>query len=144
MTNQAVAFNGSNAVFDFTTADPTMVWNLNSSFEGYEQELESNGKYALWAGNTNADNKVKYSGTLNDQGTIFNAVLNYLGNDFNNYNFNNAYPGYFMGDVNMDAKVKYRGVGNDPTYIFFNIVTKYIPNVLDLYNYDLLREQTPN
>jgi large repetitive protein len=144
MTNQPVSFNGSNAVFDFTTADPTMVWNSTASYEGFEQEQESNGKYALWAGNTNADNKVKYSGPNNDQGTIFNSVLNYLGNDFNNYNFNNAYPGYFMGDVNMDAKVKYRAVGNDPTYIFFNIVTKYTPNVLDLYNYDLLREQTPN
>lgn len=144
MTEQPVTFNGSSAVFDFTTADQSMVWNSNASYDGFEQVFDTSGKYAMWAGNTNADRKVKYSGPSNDQAVIFSSVLNYTGNDFNNYNFNNAYPGYFMGDVNMDAKVKYRGVGNDPTYIFFNVITKYTLNVLDLYNYDIFREQTPN
>jgi uncharacterized repeat protein (TIGR01451 family) len=144
MTALPVAFTGTNPVFDFSTAAPSAIWNSTATYDGFEQEQESNGKYALWAGNTNADNKVKYSGPNNDQAVVFSSILNYSGNNFNNYNFNNAFPGYFMGDVNMDAKVKYRGVGNDPTYIFFNVITKYTLNVLNLYNYDIFREQTPN
>ena len=144
MTASPVSFSGTNAVFDFTSATPDMLWNSTPTYDGFEQEQESNGKYAMWAGNTNADRKVKYAGSNNDQSVIFSSALNYTGNDLNNYNFNNAFPGYFYGDVNMDAKVKYRGVGNDPTFIFFNVVTKYTLNVLDLYNYDIFIEQTPN
>ncbi len=44
----------------------------------------------------------------------------------------------------MDAKEKYRGVGNDANYIFFNVITKYTLNSLDLYNYDIFTEQIPN
>lgn len=144
MTALPVQFSGTNAIFDFSSATPAMLWNQTPMYDGFEQELETNGKYAMWAGNTNADRKVKYAGSNNDQSVTFSTALNYTGNDLNNYNFNNAFPGYFMGDVNMDAKVKYRGVGNDPTYIFFNIVTKYTLNMLDLYNYDIFLEQTPN
>lgn len=144
MTATPISFTGTNPVFDFSTAAPSTLWNSSATYDGFEQEQETNGTYAMWAGNTNADNKVKYSGPNNDQATIFSSVINYPGNDFNNYNFNNAFPGYFMGDVNMDGKVKYRGVGNDPTYIFFNVITKYTLNVLNLYNYDIFREQTPN
>lgn len=146
MTALPISFSGTNAVFDFSTATPSQLWNSITpfDFDGFEQELETNGKYAMWAGNTNADNKVKYSGPNTDQAVIFNTILNYTGNDFNFYNFNNAFPGYFMGDVNMDAKVKYSGPGNDPTYIFFNVITKYTLNVLNFYNYNLFLEQTPN
>ena len=144
MTAAPVTFTGTNPVFDFSSATPTDVWNSNASFEGFEQEQETNGKYAMWAGNTNADRKVKYSGPTTDQATIFSTAITYTGNTFNNYNFNNAFPGYFMGDVNMDAKVKYRGVGNDANYIFFNVITKYTLNSLDLYNYDIFTEQIPN
>lgn len=145
MTNAPISFSGANAIFDFSSAAPSELWNLNTTinYDGFEQEQESNGKYAMWAGNTNADNRVKYSGTFNDQALIFNTVINFPGNP-NNYNFNNVFPGYFMGDVNMDAKVKYRALGNDSTFIFFNIITKYTLNALDLYNYNLFIEQTPN
>ena len=146
MTAVPVTFTGTNPVFDFSIATPADLWNFTSpiNYDGFEQEQETNGTYAMWAGNTNADRKVKYIGLLNDQGTIFNTIINYNGNSLNNYNFNNAFPDYFMGDVNMDAKVKHRGVGNDANYIFFNIVTKYTLNMLDLYNYDIFTEQTPN
>lgn len=146
MTAAPITFSGANPIIDFTTTAPANLWNKVTpiDYDGFEQELESNGKYAMWAGNTNADNKVKYSGPSTDQATIFSTVINYTGNSLNNYNFNNAFPIYSNGDVNMDAKVKYRGVGNDSTYIFFNIITKYNMNVLDLYNFNNFIEQTPN
>ena len=43
----------------------------------------------------------------------------------------------------MDGKVKYGGAGNDYNFIFFNVITVYLLNVGDLYNYDLFREQLP-
>lgn len=144
MTAQPIVFSGVNPVFDFSTATPSQLWNFNTilDYDGFEQVLDTSGKYAMWAGNTNADNKVKYSSSFNDQAVIFSTVLNYTGNT-SNYNFNNAFPGYFMGDVNMDAKAKYRAVGNDSTYIFYNVITKYTLNSFDLYNYNLFIEQIP-
>ena len=144
MSNSPVTFTGSDIAFDFTTSSPTAIWNENSTFEGFEQTQDISGKYALWAGNTNSDRKVKYSGTFNDQSVIFSTVINHVANSFNNYNFDFVLPVYSNGDVNMDAKVKYRGVLNDSNYIFFNVITKYLLNASDLYNYDLFKEQIPN
>ena len=144
MSNTPVTFNGNDITFDFTTSTPASLWNENATFEGAEQVLDISGKYALWAGNTNSDRKVKYSGTFNDQSLIFNTVINHIANSFNNYNFDFVLPVYSNGDVNMDAKVKYRGVLNDSNYIFFNVITKYLLNASDLYNYDLFKEQIPN
>ena len=144
MSNTPVTFNGNDITFDFTTSTPVSLWNENATFEGAEQVQDISGKYALWAGNTNSDRKVKYSGTLNDQSLIFNTVINHIANSFNNYNFDFVLPVYSNGDVNMDAKVKYRGVLNDSNYVFFNVITKYLLNASDLYNYDLFKEQIPN
>lgn len=144
MSNSPVSFNGNDVAFDFTSSPPNSLWNGNATFEGAEQVQDNSGKYALWAGNTNSDRKVKYSGTFNDQSLIFNTVINHVANSFNNYNFDFVLPVYSNGDVNMDAKVKYRGVLNDSNYIFFNVITKYLLNASDLYNYDLFTEQIPN
>jgi hypothetical protein len=144
MSNAPVTFSGNDIAFDFTSSAPISSWNENATFEGAEQVQDISGKYALWAGNTNSDRKVKYSGTFNDQSLIFNTVINHIANSFNNYNFDFVLPVYSNGDVNMDAKVKYRGVLNDSNYIFFNVITKYLLNASDLYNYDLFKEQIPN
>ena len=58
------------------------------------------------------------------------------------YNYNSGF-GYYSGDINLDGKVKYQGTGSDANFIFFNVITAYSPNVGDLYNYDLFREQLP-
>jgi len=51
--------------------------------------------------------------------------------------------GYFSGDLNMDAKVKYQGTTNDPGFMFLNLITNFVLNTLDLYNFDLFSEQIP-
>ncbi|MFY7988346.1 MAG: hemagglutinin protein [Flavobacterium sp.] len=144
MTASPIVMTTSGTIVDFTSMTAAQLWNSTSSYDGFEQ-VDVNGKMALWAGNSNADNKVKYVGVNNDQTPVFSQVLNSSGNTTLNYNYDFATPVYISGDINMDAKVKYRGVNSDPIYIFFNVITKYATlNSGSLYNYDLFTEQIPN
>lgn len=144
MTATAIAMTTSGTLVDFTTMTASQVWNSSTTYDGFEQAVDdASGKMVLWAGNTTADIKVKYVGPSNDQTTIFGQVLNYLGNTSQSYNYDFATPVYLQGDVNMDGKVKYRGTNNDTNFIFYNIITKYILNTGDVYNYDLFFEQLP-
>ncbi len=112
------------------------------NYDGFEM-VTVQGKRALWAGNTNANNKVKYQGTSSDNIPVLTQVLNFPGNTSGTYNYNLAF-GYFSGDVNMDSKVKYQGPANDVSFIFVNIVGLYTTlNTAALYNYDLFLEQLP-
>lgn len=145
MTANPIPIIGGVLSFDFTVNNGAALYNLDPMYEGFEQNDLLNGKFALWAGNCNVDNKVKYSGLLNDQSAIFNKIINTEGNVFSNYNYDLLRPVYFNEDVNMDGKVKYRGVFNDSNYIFFNLITNYnVLNTMNFYNYDLFKEQIPN
>lgn len=145
MTATAIPLTQTASVIDFTTMSAGQLWNNASNYEGYEQVFNTAGsnKKALWAGNTDANNKIKYFGTNNDQTIIFSQVLSYTGNINQLYNYDFVTPTYAQGDVNLDGKVKYRGSDNDSNYIFGNVVTLYLLNASLLYNYDLLIEQIP-
>lgn len=142
MTSGAIAMNAVGTLVDFTTMTAAQTYNL-PGYDGFEQ-VDVNGKMALWAGNSNADNKVKYVGVDNDQIPVFSQAVNYVNNTTQQYNYDFATPVYLGGDINMDAKVKYRGPNNDASFIFFNVITKYAGlNTGALYNYDLFIEQLP-
>ncbi|CAH0997758.1 hypothetical protein EMA8858_03892 [Emticicia aquatica] len=145
MTANPIAIAATGTIVDFTTMTSAQIWNSTANYDGYEQvgNVVGSGKKALWAGNTDANNKVKYVGPANDQSIIFSQVLEYAGNVSQLYNYDFATPLYIQGDVNMDGKVKYRGSDNDSNYIFGNIVSLYLLNASKLYNYDLLLEQIP-
>lgn len=140
MTAAPLTLTTAGTTVDFTTMADAAVFN-NSGFDGVEMITVGSVK-ALWAGNANADNKVKYQGSSNDNATILSQVLTHPGNTGGVYNYNSGF-GYYGGDINMDGKVKYQGTGSDANFIFFNVITAYSPNVGDLYNYDLFREQLP-
>lgn len=140
MTAAPQTLTTSGTTVDFTTMADAAVFN-NNGFDGVEMITVGSVK-ALWAGNANADNKVKYQGSANDNATILSQVLTHPGNTGGVYNYNSGF-GYYSGDINLDGKVKYQGTGNDANFIFFNVVTAYTPNTGDLYNYDLFREQLP-
>jgi CshA-type fibril repeat protein len=145
MTAAKVQLLNDGTLVDFTTATNAQVYNRPGSinYDGQEMVTVNGGKRGLWAGNVNADNKVKYQGPASDNTGILAQVLSYPTNTTATYNFNNAL-GYFMGDVNMDGKVKYQGIGNDPQHIFVNVVGLYTTlNTAALYNYDLFIEQMP-
>ncbi|CAN1578545.1 hypothetical protein MCERE19_04362 [Spirosomataceae bacterium] len=142
MTAGAIAMTVTGTLVDFTTMTAVQTYNL-PGYDGFEQ-VDVNGKMALWAGNTNAKIKVKYVGVDNDQIPVFSQTVNYVTNTTEQYNFDFATPVYLYGDINMDAKVKYRGPNNDTSFIFFNVITKYaLLNTGALYNYDLFIEQLP-
>ena len=68
----------------------------------------------LWAGNTNFDSGIKYTGTGNDRDPVLTAV----GSTTPNNAVTNAYS---LRDVNLDGLVKYTGSGNDRDPILISV-----------------------
>jgi hypothetical protein len=140
MTANPVTLINAGTLVDFTTASNADVFHLLNTYNGSEQ-VTINGVQALWAGNTTADNKVKYQGPSTDASAILVDALLHPDNTAPIFNFDTAF-GYHHGDVNMDGKVKYQGVRNDVTYVFINLLT-YTLNTGPLYNFDFMVEQLP-
>ncbi|MBP7513528.1 MAG: fibronectin type III domain-containing protein [Flavobacteriales bacterium] len=105
MTSQGVALNGTATVVDFTaTALGTY---------GTEARKTVGGVQVLWAGNTNGDIDVKYTGSGNDRDPILTAV--------GSTTPSNTVGGYLRTDVNMDGLAKYTGTSNDRDPILLNV-----------------------
>ena len=136
--NPLTPMNGSLMV-DFTTMGDADVYHFGG-YDGLEMTTIS-GKRALWAGNANADNKVKYDGSANDRIKLANDVLTSPSNSGFNLNFDNAID-YLQGDIDMSGKAKYDGSNNDRILIQ-NLVLTYPLNTLILNNYNDLLEQLP-
>ena len=146
MTATPVLIDHTTTLIDFTTMSDVAVYNLPGAvdYDGAEMAL-INGAKALWAGDTNADGKLKYQGPGTDNTPVLVDVLTIPGNGIPIYNFDDLQGAYYDGDINMDGRVKYQGPGNDPSFLFLNIILlhNYGLNTADLYNYDLFLEQIP-
>lgn len=140
MTAAPVLISGRDTLIDFTSMNNADLYHTSSDYDGVET-AEVNGKKALWAGNCNANNAVKYDGPGNDRTWIATDVLNYSGNANQSINYSLAF-GYFMGDINMNGNVKYEGVNNDRA-VLANIALNYLLNKSKALNYSLLIEQLP-
>lgn len=142
MTLNPVSVIAGIATVDFTTLSTADLWN-EPGFEGLEVYTLANGNNALWAGNANADGKLKYQGASTDPATVLIDAITHPDNDSSPpiFNFNDGL-GYYQGDLNLDGKVKYQGAGNDLTVLFINLIS-YPLNTGTLYNYDLFLEQIP-
>lgn len=140
MTANPVTFTNAGTLVDFTTTVNTDVFRISDIYDGHEQAT-INGVQALWAGNTTADNKVKYQGPSTDASTMLMSIIGHPENVIPVFNFDNVF-GYHQGDVNMDGKVKYQGENNDTIYTFVNLLT-YTLNRGSLYNFDFMMEQLP-
>ncbi len=90
----------SPANFDFTSDE-----NLVYATSGEVMKDLGSGKWGLWAGDTNSDGTIRYTGSNNDRVD----VLSRAGGP-SPFNFNS---GYFPEDVNLDGVVKYAGANND-------------------------------
>jgi PKD repeat protein/glucose/arabinose dehydrogenase len=73
----------------------------------------SNGRKALWAGNTVRDGLVKYTGVNNDRDFILTTLGGLIPTA--------VQAGYLPADVTLDGVVKYTGIGNDRDPILINI-----------------------
>ncbi|MES2776674.1 MAG: SdrD B-like domain-containing protein, partial [Bacteroidota bacterium] len=143
----ATTFNCSSLV-DFTTMTDAEVWHnpATPQYDGLEMArvtntVTSTTLKALWAGNANTDNKVKYQGGTNDRTLIQSDVIDFPSNVSLNINYDLAF-GYFKGDINLDSKAKYQGAANDRT-ILQSLVLGYLLNSTLSINYDLFLQQLP-
>jgi hypothetical protein len=71
------------------------------------------GKRAMWAGNCNTDNQLKYMGANNDRDAIYARIGATVPTSVSS--------GYFREDVNLDGVVKYMGVNNDRDMLLINV-----------------------
>lgn len=133
VANQAVTL-------DFTTATDANLFAL-TGYTGQQAMATVGGVRALFAGNANFDNQVKYDGLANDRQVAASQVLSHPGNASQILNYSNA-NGYTSGDVNMDGKVLYDGAAND-RQIMLNIIVTYPLNTNTLANYNGMFEQLP-
>jgi len=96
MASSAIATNGQ--IIDFTVTTSAGVYGTDA--------MQVNGtRRALWSGNANSDNQVKYTGTGNDR----DPILTVVGSTTPTLSLS----GYRREDVNMDGVTKYTGTGND-------------------------------
>jgi len=139
MTAEPVVPIGNIAEIDFSAATPAELYNIAPSYDGLEQ-VSISGHNALWAGNTNANDRVKYDGPDNDRAKINQEVITNPLNTSFTLNFDNAID-YYMGDVNMDGKAKYDGINNDRILLQSNVLTYPLNIPAYLNNYNLFIEQ---
>jgi len=132
MTNQAYYLDGNTNPIDFT--------NINTAMWGNEACITmSNNRYAMWAGNVNADGTIIFQGINNDPNSVFFAVLSSLNNGTGTPNY--VEEGYFSEDANLDGKVIYQGLNNEINQVFFNVLSSP-DNPTGLSNY-IMKEQMP-
>lgn len=80
----------------------------------------TSGEMALWTGDVDNNNEVKFSGANNDSNQIKSFILNHPGNFFNFLTY--AVSGYNNEDVNLDGLSKFSGSNNDSNIIKSNIL----------------------
>lgn len=122
MSNNPISLSSSLTTLNF--AD-----NSTPTFGNNAQVQLNNGNMALWAGDANNDNSIRFSGSNNDANNIKDLILLDPLNFLNLLTFSS--PGYFTDDVNMDGNTKFSGVNNDSNIIKDNVLS-YPLNILNL------------
>ena len=115
MTTNAIALSSVANTIDFTDASNQITFGTDAqtTFGVFS------GKVGMWAGDSNGDGRLNYSGALSDVPSIRSQVFN----DPNNSVFGGppvaSYPsaGYNGTDINMDGVTIYSGAESDVLYI---------------------------
>ena len=106
MTHAPVGLSANAVTIDFTLSS-TQTYGSNA------RKTLGNGKMALWAGNANSNNNVKYNGSGNDRNTIL-ALVGLT-------TPNNSVAAYSRGDCNLDGLIKYNGSNSDRNVVLANV-----------------------
>ena len=115
----------------------------NNGFSTYGTEAQAqlaSNDMALWAGNANGDDRVRYQGSSNDANYIKDEVLADPGNGAGNNLY--FYFGYDNADVDLDSRIRYQGSSNDAN-IIKDIVLAH-PSNGALNNLFFFLQQLPN
>ncbi|MBK8701456.1 MAG: hypothetical protein IPN29_18690 [Saprospiraceae bacterium] len=134
-------------LIDFTSPT-TPVFNFGTSlnngvdYSGLSQNPNvKSGYHTLWAGDFNADGKLKFTNPSDDLNLLFFDVFIHPNNALGNANYNFAY-GYYMGDINMNGKVKFDNPNDDKNLLYAQIL--FCPLNTDfLSNFNFFVEQVP-
>ena len=105
MTAQPITLGGSQVTIDLS--DPIV------PLYGTDAMATIGGVRAQWAGNTEADNELRYTGANNDRDPILQQIGGIVPTAIVN--------GYFSTDANMDGNAKYTGLENDRDIVLTNI-----------------------
>lgn len=76
------------------------------TFGSQAQQQVAPGIMAMWPGNANGDDRIKYTGTGNDRDPVLTAIGGTIPTAVVNGTYSN-------NDINMDGSVKYTGSNND-------------------------------
>ncbi len=119
MTADKIALSNTLATVDFTDSANQITFGTDAQ----TTFGVPTGVVAMWAGDTNSDGRLNYSGTFSDVSPVRSQVFN----DPNNSIFGGpptaTYPsvGYFATDLNMDGVTVYSGTNSDVLNIRSNI-----------------------
>ncbi len=112
------------------------------NYSGYSmKENQLLGYRALWAGNFDADNKLKFVNPNDDQNILFFDVLVYPNNSNSSSNYNFGI-GYLQGDFDMNSKAKYDNPNDDKNLLFSQLLL-FPLNTSILSNYNYFIQQVP-
>lgn len=129
--NEVVLNNGSNSL-NFINGSLLTYGNLGQA------EINSN-TYALWAGNANGDDRIRYQGSSNDSNFIRDQVRFHPNNPSNSNFF--VFFDYDNADINLDGKIRFQGSGNDVNFI--RDIIRFHPNNPSSSNFFSILQQTP-
>ena len=136
-----------NTLVDFTVPT-TPVFNFGTNKNGIydytglsQNENVKYGYRAMWAGDFNADGKIKFTNPADDLNFLFFDILIHPENTFGNANYNFAY-GYYQGDMNMDGKIKFDNPDDDKNLLYAQMLF-YPLNTQYLSNFDFFIQQVP-
>jgi uncharacterized protein YjdB len=129
--------------WDYGTSHPTIP--APNDFTGLAQK---NGRLswlnykAMWAGDFDADGKVKYDAPNDDLNRLQSNVISYPGNNAFTSNFDFAY-GYLPGDFDMNSKAKFDNPNDDKNMLYGQVIRYPLNSTNLLSNFDFLIEQLP-
>jgi len=113
MSDTTIGLSETPTTVDFTN-------NAFATFGNNAQVVLGSGDTALWAGDTDNSNKIKFSGSGNGANVIKDHVLADPANGFNSVTFSST--GYLNIDVNLNGFGKFSGSGNDTNVLKDNVL----------------------
>jgi len=127
----------STPVFDFGTTKGNGYDYTGVALNPYVKS----GYMALYAGDFDANRKVKTENPNDDLNTLFFEIFSYPGNTTSNANYDFAI-GYLQGDFDMNSKAKFDNPNDDKNMLYIQLLF-YPVNIQFLSNFNFFIEQIP-
>ncbi|WP_299275442.1 hypothetical protein [uncultured Psychroserpens sp.] len=134
MSSAAISLNSTNTLVDFTDGSISTYGSNGQTVLGMPIGIQG-----LWAGDTNSDGIVQYSGGMPDTPGVLSYVLNDPANFLNLPTHQTS--GYSNTDVNMDGVTQYAGSNSELPFVLQNVLS-YPANFLGLSTWPI-EEQLP-